>query len=124
MKKKPILIIDDERVILESLKMFLAEKGYPVETAACVAEARDRIKKSWPEAIILDIRLPDGSGLDLLRELKEAGLETPVIMITAFHDMDSTVKAIKLGATEYITKPIDVDELEKALSRAMKVSPR
>jgi two-component system response regulator AtoC len=123
-KKKRILIIDDERVILESLKMFLTEKGYHVETAACVAEARERIEGSAPEAIILDIRLPDGSGLDLLRELKNAGTETPVIMITAFHDMDSTVRAIKLGATEYITKPIDVDELEKALARAMKVAGR
>ena len=124
MKKKPILIIDDEKVILESLKMFLTEKGYHVETAACVAEARERIESSGPEAIILDIRLPDGSGLDLLRDLKSARRETPVIMITAFHDMDSTVKAIKLGATEYITKPIDVDELEKALARAMKVAAR
>jgi two-component system response regulator AtoC len=123
-KKKSILIIDDEKVILESLKMFLTEKGYHVETAASVAEGRERIERSGPEAIILDIRLPDGSGLDLLRELKSSGREAPVIMITAFHDMDSTVKAIKLGATEYITKPIDVDELEKALSRAMKVAGR
>ncbi len=122
MKKRSILIIDDEKIILESLKMFLTEKGYEVETAASAAEGREKLEACKPDAAIMDIRLPDGDGLDILRELKGRDSNVPVIMITAFHDMDSTVKAIKLGAAEYITKPIDVDELEKAVSRAMKLS--
>ena len=122
MKRRSILVIDDEKIILESLKMFLTEKGYEVETAASVAEGRRKFGTCNPDAAIMDIRLPDGDGLDLLGELKSNESGVPVIMITAFHDMDATVKAIKLGATEYITKPIDVDELEKAVSRAMKLS--
>lgn len=122
MKGKGILIIDDEKVILESLSMFLAEKGYEVETASCASEGRRKIEELRPGTVILDIRLPDGDGLEFLRELKTKRIETAVIMITAFHDMDTTIKAIKLGATEYITKPIDVDELEKAVLRAMRLT--
>jgi len=121
-KKKSILIIDDELSLLESLFMFLSEKGYDVKTAVCASEGMEKAERLRPDTIILDIRLPDGDGLDLLTELKKRTVETGVIVITAFHDMDTTVTAIKRGATEYITKPIDVDELEKAVSRAMKVT--
>lgn len=121
MKRGTILIVDDEKVILESLSMFLTEKGYTVGTALSAAEGRRKIEATRPDTIILDIRLPDGNGLEFLKELRAGGTETPVIMITAFHDMDTTIKAIKLGALEYITKPIDVDELEKAILRAMRL---
>ena len=120
--KKSILIIDDEVSLLESLYMFLSEKGYDVKTAVCASEGMEKAERLRPDAIILDIRLPDGDGLDLLAELKKRAPETGVIMITAFHDMDTTVTAIKRGATEYITKPIDVDELERSVLRAMKVT--
>ncbi len=122
MKKGRILIIDDEKVILESLGMFLTEKGYEVRCSLTMAEGLEKIDSFKPEAVILDIRLPDGDGLDLLRKLKGRNDGAAVIMITAFHDMDTTIKAIKLGATEYITKPIDVDELEKAVLRAMRLA--
>jgi two-component system, NtrC family, response regulator AtoC len=120
--KKSILIIDDEVSLLESLYMFLSEKGYDVKTAVCASEGMEKAERLRPDAIILDIRLPDADGLDLLAELKKRTPETGVIMITAFHDMDTTVTAIKRGATEYITKPIDVDELERSVLRAMKVT--
>ncbi|MGD0230670.1 MAG: sigma-54 dependent transcriptional regulator [Syntrophorhabdales bacterium] len=122
MKKGRILIIDDEKVILESLGMFLTEKGYEMRTAICMAEGLEKIDGFKPDAVILDIRLPDGDGLDLLRELKSRHDGAAVIMITAFHDMDTTIRAIKLGAMEYITKPIDADELEKAILRAMRAT--
>jgi two-component system, NtrC family, response regulator AtoC len=121
-KKGRILIIDDEKVILESIGMFLAEKGYEARTAVCMAEGLEEIDAFKPDAVILDIRLPDGNGLDLLKELKSRNHGAAVIMMTAFHDMDTTIRAIKLGATEYITKPIDVDELEKAVLRAMRAT--
>ncbi|MGD0488425.1 MAG: sigma-54 dependent transcriptional regulator [Syntrophorhabdales bacterium] len=122
MKKGRILIIDDEQVILESLGMFLTEKGYEVRCGISMAEGLEKVDGFKPDAVILDIRLPDGDGLDLLRKLKSRNDEAAVIMITAFHDMDTTIRAIKLGATEYITKPIDVDELEKAVLRAMRLT--
>jgi two-component system response regulator AtoC len=121
-KKGRILIIDDEQVILESLGMFLTEKGYEVRCGLSMAEGLEKIDGFKPDAVILDIRLPDGDGLDLLRKLKSRNGDAAVIMITAFHDMDTTIRAIKLGATEYITKPIDVNELEKAVLRAMRLT--
>ncbi|MGD0661512.1 MAG: response regulator, partial [Syntrophorhabdales bacterium] len=82
MKGKSILVIDDEKVILESLKMFLTEKGYSVESAASAAEGRQKVEGLKPDVVILDIRLPDGNGLELLKELRDRNREMPVIMIT------------------------------------------
>jgi two-component system response regulator AtoC len=122
MKKGKVLIIDDEPSLLESLNMFLTEKGYDV---TCALDASDGLKKSDtfdPEVIVLDIRLPDMDGLEVLKELKKQGKESNTIMITAFHDMETTIQAIKLGAHEYIPKPIDVEELEKAIKEVLRHS--
>ena len=119
MKNKKILIIDDEQSLLESLEMFLTEKGYLV---ACARSAREGLKQCRlfdPQVIILDIRLPDMNGLDVLRQLIRNGRKN-IIIITAFHDMEITIKAVKYGAFEYIPKPIDVEELERAIDRAIK----
>jgi two-component system, NtrC family, response regulator AtoC len=120
LRSKKILIIDDEQSLLESLEMYLSELGYKVE---CALSAREGIEKKGvfePHVIILDIRLPDRNGLDILRELRDESDTTPVIMITAFHDMDTTIRTVKLGAFEYIPKPIDVDELRGAVERALR----
>jgi two-component system response regulator AtoC len=122
MTAKRILIIDDEESLLESLEMYLTELGYSV---GCATNAKEGLAKNAafdPHVIILDIRLPDRDGFEILRALKGAGDTRPVIMITAFHDMDTTIKTVKLGAFEYIPKPIDVDELQKAVERALRFS--
>ena len=121
MKRKRILIIDDERSLLESLEMFLSEKGYAVECATTAAEGFEKSDSFNPDATILDIRLPDMDGLEVLQRLRSLDKKN-IIIITAFHDMDTTIKAVKSGAFEYIPKPIDVEELEKAIDRAMKHS--
>ena len=119
MNNKRILIIDDERALLESLEMFLTEKGYGVTCAVSASEGLRKCRLIDPSVIILDIRLPDMNGLDVLRTLAAEGRKN-VIIITAFHDMDITIRAVKMGAFDYIPKPIDVDELEKAIDRALK----
>ncbi|MBA4416438.1 MAG: sigma-54-dependent Fis family transcriptional regulator [Syntrophus sp. (in: bacteria)] len=119
MKSKRILIIDDERSLLESLEMFLTEKAYKVSCATTAAEGLLQNTTFDPHVIILDVRLPDMNGLDVLRELTNQGKKN-IIIITAFHDMDITIKTVKLGAFDYIPKPIDVDELEKAINKALK----
>ncbi len=119
MKKNKILIIDDERSLLESLEMFLAEKGYTVSCAVSAAEGISLCAAFDPDVIILDVRLPDMNGLDVLRQLADQGRHN-IIIITAFHDMDITIKTVKLGAFDYIPKPIDVDELDRAIDRALK----
>ena len=113
-----ILIIDDERTILETLKMFFLEKGYEVVTAEDGATGLDLAKKAQPDIAILDIRLPDISGFEVLTKIRKINRNIRVIMITAYHDMEVTVQAMKLGACEYIRKPIDVDELENAVENA------
>ncbi|MBM4277883.1 MAG: sigma-54-dependent Fis family transcriptional regulator [Deltaproteobacteria bacterium] len=121
MKAKRILIIDDERPLLETLEMFLTEKGYAV---GCAMFAKEGLKQSTafdPHVIILDIRLPDMNGLDVLQELIRNGRKN-IIIITAFHDMDITIKAVKFGAFDYIPKPIDVEELDRVIEKALKSS--
>jgi two-component system response regulator AtoC len=116
--KKRILIVDDEKSLLESLEMFLSEKGYDVACAITAAEAIERNNSFKPDVIVLDIRLPDKDGLEVLKEFRETTKKSNVIIITAFHDMDTTIKAMKFGACEYIPKPIDIEELESAVERA------
>lgn len=116
--RKKILIVDDERSLLESLEMFLSEKGYNVACAMTAAEAIKKNDSFKPDVIVLDIRLPDKDGLEVLKEFRETTRKSNVIIITAFHDMDTTIKAMKLGACEYIPKPIDIEELESAVERA------
>ena len=116
-----ILIIDDEYSILESLEMFLGEKGHYIYKAATGEEGLALFGKFKPDLVILDIRLPDKNGLDVLDEIQKDGASTKVIMITAFHDMETTIEAMKRGAYDYIHKPLDVDELEKAMNRALSI---
>jgi two-component system response regulator AtoC len=119
MKAKKILIIDDERSLQESLEMFLVEKGYDVQCALDAADGLQKCRVFDPQVIILDIRLPDMNGLDVLQEFIRQGRKH-IVIITAFHDMDITIKAMKLGAFDYIPKPIDVEELERVIDKALK----
>jgi two-component system, NtrC family, response regulator AtoC len=119
-RHRKLLIIDDEASVLESLEMFFSDNGYDVACAGTAREGIDKTLASRPDVIILDIRLPDKDGFQVLEELKRCKDATPVIMITAFHDMETTIKTVKLGAFEYIPKPIDVDELERAVRKALK----
>jgi two-component system, NtrC family, response regulator AtoC len=121
MRQKRILIIDDEQSLLESLEMFLTEKGYLVSCATSASEGLEMNSASHPDVIILDVRLPDKDGLEILEELQQKHTAKNIIIITAFHDMDTTIKAMKLGAMEYIPKPIDIEELEQAVERACKL---
>lgn len=120
-KKGKILIIDDDLSQLELLEIFLTDKGYTVECAPSASEGLNIKEVFKPDVLILDVHLPDGDGLELLQELREKDKGIKSIIITAYHDMETTVKAMKIGACEYITKPIDVDELEKAVRRTFEL---
>ena len=116
-----ILIVDDEYSILESMEMFLGEKGHTVHKAETAEEGCSLFHRVKPEVVILDIRLPDGNGLDVLAELQRLVPSTKVIMITAFQDMETTIEAMKRGAYDYIHKPLNADEVEKAVNRALHI---
>ena len=119
MLKNKILIVDDNNTLLESLKLYFEEKGYSVFTDTYGRSAIEKIKKKKPDIGIIDIRLPDVNGLDVLKEGLNISPNTKFITITAFQDMETTVKAIKLGAYEYIHKPIDINELNNIVEKAL-----
>src|SRR3989442_3064666 len=116
-----ILIVDDDRSIRELLSLQLEERGYGVVSAATGAEGFRLAEEISPSAITLDMRLPDAWGIDLIPELRKRPGETPVLMITAHHDMATTILAMKAGAFDYIHKPIDIRALDVALDRALEV---
>jgi len=116
-----ILIVDDDRSIRELLSMHLEERGFGVLSASTGAEGSRIAAETPPAAIVLDMRLPDASGIDLIPELKKHAAEAPVLMITAHHDMATTILAMKAGAFDYIHKPIDIRAFDVALDRALEV---
>lgn len=115
-----ILVIDDDASIVETLEMYLSEEGHTVVTALTGTEGLNQYIKHNPDLVILDIRLPDIDGFTVLEDLQGEDENVKVIMITAFHDMDSTIRAIKGGAFDYIHKPINIEELEMAIQKVLK----
>lgn len=119
MENKPaVLVVDDEFGVLQSFKMVLKD-DFKVLLAATGAEALDLFNQNAIDLILLDILLPDNNGLDLLEKFKELDLNIEVIMITAVKDIQTAVKAIRLGAYDYIVKPFDVHEVLKVIRRAL-----
>lgn len=115
-----ILVIDDDSSICETFELYLTEEGYQVQTAMTGTEGLNRFVEASPDVVILDIRLPDIDGFTVLEDLREENENVKVIMITAHHDMESTIEAMKGGAFDYIHKPVDVDELDIAIKKAIK----
>jgi DNA-binding NtrC family response regulator len=114
-----ILIVDDDRALRRSLELQLQGRKLQVSTAANLAEAEMLWRAESPALVILDLMLPDGEGLDLLTRMKSLGDAAKVIMITGHHDMEKAVAAMRLGAFDYAHKPLDVDELDRVLDRAL-----
>ncbi|MFN8005799.1 MAG: sigma-54 dependent transcriptional regulator [Terriglobia bacterium] len=119
MPHENILIVDDEKLIRWSMKQKLESWGYQVSEAEDIQEAARRIGQEIPDLVTLDIKLPDGSGIELLKEIKETHPTLPVIMITAFGVVDVAVQALKLGAYDFIEKPINFEKLENIIRNAL-----
>jgi len=117
-KKGTILVVDDEHGVRQSFNLVLKDK-YHVLMAGTGKEALEIFTKNTIDLILLDILLPDIYGLDLLARMKEADPHTEIIMVTAVNEIQSAVKAIKLGAYEYIIKPFVVDEVLTVIQRAL-----
>jgi two-component system response regulator AtoC len=114
-----ILVVDDDQSICESLELYLKEEGFEVITCMTGEEGLRKYEETMPVVTIVDLRLPDMSGLEVLERVKADYPEACIIVITAFQDMDTTITAMKQGAFEYIHKPIDIDELEAAVKKAI-----
>ena len=117
-----ILVIDDDKSISETLQLYLTEEGYSVDVANTGTAGLNKALQDSSDVIILDIRLPDIDGFTVLEDLKEDNENVKVIMITAHHDMETTIRAMREGAFDYIHKPINIDELEIAIQKALQTN--
>lgn len=114
-----ILIVEDDLTFSTMLKTWLGKKGFEVETASTQAKARKQLGTRDFDLILSDLRLPDKDGMDLLSWLREQQNEVPFIIMTSYAEIQSAVRAIKEGATDYISKPIQPDELLKKIKEAI-----
>ncbi|MCX4190786.1 sigma-54-dependent transcriptional regulator [Methylophaga sp. OBS3] len=117
-----ILIIEDEKLFAKSVLRRLEIDGYQAKIAASITEAEQYLSHTEFDLLLLDVRLPDGNGLDLLKRLRasdSAWQNTAVIMMTAYGELEDAVAAMKLGANDYLKKPVDLDELMLTLEKVM-----
>lgn len=119
MAKAKVLVIDDEKLLRWSLEQNLSKEGYTVVTAEKGLEGLGAFKEDAPDVTLLDIHLPDISGISVLEGIKEINKDAIVIMITAFGDVQTAVKTIKLGAYDFVEKPFNMDKLKIILDKAL-----
>ncbi|MEW4486616.1 sigma-54 dependent transcriptional regulator [Thalassoglobus sp. JC818] len=114
-----ILVVDDEPTICWALQQALSEDGHDVTVSSTAEEALKNFDQLSPDLVMLDVRLPGMDGLSALNHFRENNAETPVIVMTAFGDLETAVQAIHRGAFEYLLKPFDLDQVTQAVSRAL-----
>ena len=114
-----LLIIDDMKSILDLLAVVFQKEGYQVKTSTSASKVFELIEKEDFDLVISDIRMPEISGMDLLKYLREHRPDIPVVMITAYGSLKQAVEALKMGAVDYIVKPFDVEELKITVSQAL-----
>ncbi|MBP6863871.1 MAG: response regulator transcription factor [Candidatus Didemnitutus sp.] len=122
-----ILIVEDERKVGQFIEQALREQAYTVRVTPTLAAARDALAESPYDAVVLDLGLPDGDGLELLREWRAAGFNEPVLILSARDAVDDRIRGLNLGADDYLPKPFSVDELVariRSLLRRQSTGPR
>ncbi len=122
---RSILIVEDDPLVRKTLASQLAKKGFEVTVAETGEDGVRMYAESATDIVLLDVRLPDIDGLEVLRRIRERSRRAVILVMTAFDDMKTTVEAIKLGAFEYLVKPLDTAELDLAIDKAFQVrAPR
>ena len=119
MARNRILVVDDEPGVRFGIRDFLELQGYEIEEADSCRDAQDLFRISRPDIVIADYMLPDGTALDLLPRLKEIDSEIPLLVLTAHGSIDLAVRAIKEGAEQFLTKPIELPTLQVILQRLL-----
>jgi len=112
---KKILIVDDEKDFVELLEDYFQNKDYETAIAYNLKEAENQIKAFKPFLILLDIKLPDGHGVDFLKKIKKKYPNIEIIMVTGLSDKEIALKSLDYGAADYVTKPIDLNYLETSI---------
>ncbi len=114
-----ILVVDDEEGARELFNTILGDEGYEVTLAASGEDALTRFKSSPFDLVVTDIKMPGMDGLQLLQEIRKSGSKADVIMVTAYGEVESYLKAMSLGAAEYINKPIRIKELKRIVHKVL-----
>ena len=114
-----VLVVEDDTAMRTMLREALEEEGYRVEAAAGGRAGVERVRQGGIDLVVSDVKMPDLDGLDMLREIKAVSPSPHVITITAFGSIDTAIRAVKLGAFDYITKPFDVDQLILSVQKAL-----
>lgn len=116
-----VLIVDDEESARQNIGEFLKGKGHEIIEAGTLADARERVKRGEGDVILLDVQLPDGYGPNLIMETAMLAIRPPIIVITGFGDIETAVDAMKNGALDFLTKPLDFVQLEKSLAKGLEI---
>ena len=114
-KDKSLLLVDDDNPFRERLARAMEKKGFVVTQAESVKKGIDSLKISKPSFAVIDLRLNDGNGLEVVKEIQNLNINSKIIMLTGYGNIPTAVAAIKHGAIDYLAKPADADDVEKAL---------
>ena len=116
---KTIFVVEDDLTLSLMLKTWLTKKNFSVLSAASIKEAKRRLKKQLPDLVLSDMRLPDGDGVSLLKWVKEIKPSMPYIVMTSYAEVSAAVQTIKLGAFDYVSKPLNIEELFVKINQAI-----
>jgi two-component system response regulator AtoC len=122
MAGEKILVVDDEKLVRWTLRQKCEEWGYQVSEAANLAEGLQRAQSESPDLVLLDVRLPDGNGMDALERIRSMPGIRAVIMMTADPSLDDVKAALKLGAHDFVSKPLNLDELSVTIENALETT--
>ena len=114
-----VLLVDDDPGVSEVIGLLLEREGYAVESAATLKEALTRVDTRAPDVVVTDLKLPDGTGLDVIAVLRGRHPGLPIVMITSYSSMESAIAALRAGAVDYVIKPFNNDEFLRAVARAL-----
>ena len=122
MEKKKALVIDDERIVLDSVSRILKDENFRVDTCSSGLKGLKRAVEKSYDIVFTDLRMPDIGGMRVLRDIKRARPDLPVVMITGYGSVKTAVQAIKLGASEFIQKPFSPEELAAVVQSAFRLA--
>ncbi|MYZ50278.1 ActR/PrrA/RegA family redox response regulator transcription factor [Propylenella binzhouense] len=115
-----LLIVDDDRAFLQRLARAMEKRGFATETAASVSEAIAKVESAPPAFAVVDMRLEDGNGLDVIEHIRNRRPESRAVILTGYGNIATAVTAVKLGAIDYLSKPADADDVYAALTQTTK----
>jgi len=119
-KKESILIVDDDESTCRSLALIFGKKGYEIETAGTGQETLEKARERFFNLALLDIRLPDTDGVELIASLKEMHPDMVIIMVTAYASLETAIRALNDGASAYLTKPLNMDRVLTIVTESIK----